>query len=113
MGCTEATAKTSVYRPSNPHSSPLYQCVRKHYEEVVGLGVVHRRVEEQALTRFIDCGDLRKGFVSNSERYGMCQFSKYKSKFIRYTFHYYNEQNFIQDLIRICVRDLVVNKMPV
>ncbi len=63
MGCTEATAKTRVYRPSNPHSSPLYQCVRKHYEEVVGSGVVHRRVEEQALSRFIDCGDLHKGFA--------------------------------------------------
>ena len=32
------------------HGDPtVYQCVRKHYEEVVGSGVVHRRVEEQAL----------------------------------------------------------------
>ncbi len=63
MGCMEATAKTSVYRPRNPHSSPLYQCVQKHYEELVGSGVVHRRVEEQVLNRFIDCGDLHKGFA--------------------------------------------------
>ena len=53
MGCTEATAKPRGYRPSKPHSSPLYQCVQKHYEEVVGSGVVHRRVAEQALSRFI------------------------------------------------------------
>ncbi|MCP4992354.1 MAG: hypothetical protein GY934_01005, partial [Gammaproteobacteria bacterium] len=63
MDCTEATAKTSVYLPRNPHSSPLYQCVRKHYEELVGSGVVLRRIEEQVLNRFIDCGDLHKGFA--------------------------------------------------
>lgn len=63
MGCTEATAKTSVYRQRNPHSSPLYQCVRKHYEGLARSGVVHRRVEEQVLDRFIDCGDLHKGFA--------------------------------------------------
>ncbi len=63
MGCTEATAKTNVYRPRNPHTSPLYQCVEKHYEDLIESGLVHRRVEEQVLNRFIDCGDLHKGFA--------------------------------------------------
>ena len=63
MGSTEATAKTSVYRPRNSHSSPLYRCVRQHNEELAISGVVHRRVEEQVLNRFIDCGDLHKGFA--------------------------------------------------
>lgn len=63
MGCTEATAKTNVYRPRNSHTSPLYQCVEKHYENLTESGLVHRRVEEQVLNRFIDCGDLHKGFA--------------------------------------------------
>jgi len=54
MGCTEATVKTSVYRPRNPHSSPLYQFVKKHYEELAISGVVHRRVEEQVLNRTLE-----------------------------------------------------------
>ena len=32
----------------------LWLCVRKHDEELAGSGVVHRRVEEQTLSRFID-----------------------------------------------------------
>jgi len=31
MDCMEATAKTSIYSPRDPHSRPLYQCVWKHY----------------------------------------------------------------------------------
>lgn len=63
MGCTEAAAKTSVYRPRDSCSSPLYQCVRTHYEELIESGVVQRTVEEQVLNRFIDCGGLHKGFA--------------------------------------------------
>ena len=51
-------------------------------------------------------------FVSDSERYGMCQFSKYKSKFLRYTSHYDDEQRFIQDLIRICEQNSIGLLLP-
>ena len=43
MDCTEATTKTGVYHPSDPHFIPLYQCVRKHYEELVESGVIRHR----------------------------------------------------------------------
>ena len=63
MGCIEATTRTGIYHPRDPHSSPLYQCVREHYDELVECGAVHRRVEEQVLNRFLDCGDLHRGFA--------------------------------------------------
>ncbi len=47
MGCTEAAAKTGVYHPRKPHTSQHHQCAQKHYEELAGSGVVHRRIEEQ------------------------------------------------------------------
>jgi hypothetical protein len=49
MGGTEATAKTVVYHPANPHSSPFCQCVPKHCEELVSSGVVYRRLGKQVL----------------------------------------------------------------
>jgi len=63
MGCMEATTRTGVYRPRDPHSSPLYQCVREHYDELEAVGAIHRQVERLVLDRFIDCGDLHKGFA--------------------------------------------------
>ncbi len=63
MVCTDATPACAVYRPRNPQASPLYQCVRRHADELREAGRIHRRVEDQALERFLDCGDLHKGFA--------------------------------------------------
>ncbi len=62
--CKEACNITGgIYRPRNPRASPLYQCVVQHYEELEGGGHFSRPVEEQVLTRFLDCGDLHQGFA--------------------------------------------------
>ncbi|MCP4043342.1 MAG: hypothetical protein GY731_15530, partial [Gammaproteobacteria bacterium] len=52
-----------VYRPRNSRRSPLYRCVRRHGEELKAAGRIHRAVEERTLERFLDCGDLHKGFA--------------------------------------------------
>ena len=52
-----------IYRPRNPRVSPLYQCVRRHSGELDAAGLVHRPVEAEVLERFLDCGDLHKGFA--------------------------------------------------
>jgi hypothetical protein len=52
-----------VYRPRNPRRSPLYQCVIRHGDELRAAERIRRKVEEQALERFLDCGDLHKGFA--------------------------------------------------
>jgi len=52
-----------IYRPRNPRVSPLYQCVRRHGDELAAAGLVHRPVEAEVLERFLDCGDLHKGFA--------------------------------------------------
>ena len=57
------TATGGVYRPGNPRASPLYQCVIRYYEELEAGGHFTRPVEEQVLTRFLDCGDLHQGFA--------------------------------------------------
>lgn len=63
MGCTEVTPNTAVYQPRNPRASPLYRCVCEHYDELEASGSIHRQVEHCVLDRFIDCGDLHKGFA--------------------------------------------------
>jgi predicted ATP-grasp superfamily ATP-dependent carboligase len=40
--------------------------------------------------------------VSDSHRVGMCQLSRLKDGFERYTSHYENEVKFVDDIIRIC-----------
>ena len=52
-----------IYRPRNPRASPLYQCVRRHSDELHAARLVHRPVEAEVLERFLDCGDLHKGFA--------------------------------------------------
>ena len=47
-----------IYRPRNPRSSPLYQCVRRHSDELDAAEVVRRPVEAEVLERFLACGDL-------------------------------------------------------
>jgi len=41
----------------------LYRCVQDHAEELRESGHIHRRVEDETLERFLDCGDLHKGFA--------------------------------------------------
>ena len=52
-----------IYRPRNPRASSLYQCLRRHGEELDGAGLIHRSVEGQVLERFMACGDLHHGFA--------------------------------------------------
>ncbi|MFQ5938373.1 MAG: transposase, partial [Acidiferrobacterales bacterium] len=52
-----------IYRPRQPRKSPLYQCIRRHVDELRAAGSIHRAVEENTLERFLDCGDLHKGFA--------------------------------------------------
>ena len=52
-----------IYRPRNPPASPLYQCVRRHSEELDAAGLVQRPVEAEVLERFLACGDLHHGFA--------------------------------------------------
>ena len=61
---TDAQPPTGgIYRPRNPWVSPLYQCVRRHSNELDAAGLVHRPVEAEVLERFLDCGDLHKVFA--------------------------------------------------
>jgi len=59
----KAAKAEPVYRPRNPRKRPLYQCVRRHADELCEAGLVHRRAEERVLERFLDCGDLHKGLT--------------------------------------------------
>jgi len=61
------TATGGIYRPRNHRASPLYQCVACHYDELEAGDHFTRPVEEQVLTRFLDCGDLHQGLT-----YRMC-----------------------------------------
>ena len=63
MGCMKATLFTGVYQPRNPRVSPLYQCVRQHYDELEAGGAIHRKVERRVLAHFLDRGDLHEGFA--------------------------------------------------
>ncbi len=51
-----------IYRPRNPRASPLYQCVRRHRDELNVSGLITRPVEAQVLERFLACG-LHHGFA--------------------------------------------------
>ena len=52
-----------AYRPRNPRASPLWQCARRHAKELRDAGRLRRAVEEQAIERFIECGDPHHGFA--------------------------------------------------
>jgi hypothetical protein len=61
---TDAQSPTGgIYRPRNPRASPLYQCLRRHGDELHAAGLIHRRVEGQVLECFMACGDLHHGFA--------------------------------------------------
>ncbi len=53
----------SIYRSRSRRSSPLYQCVRRHSDELDAAELVRRPVEAEVLERFLACGDLHKGFA--------------------------------------------------
>ena len=57
------TLAGGIYRPRNPRASPLYQCIRRHADELETAGLITRPVEAQVLERFLACGDLHKGFA--------------------------------------------------
>jgi len=63
MERTDATTQEPVYRPRNPRASPLYRCICEHADELREAGHIHRRVEDETLDRFLDRGDLHKGFA--------------------------------------------------
>jgi len=52
-----------AYRPRNPRASPLWQCARRHAKELRDAGRLRHAVEEQAIERFIECGDPHYGFA--------------------------------------------------
>ena len=42
-----------IYRPRNPQTSPLYQCVRQYADELDATGLINRPVESAVLQRFL------------------------------------------------------------
>lgn len=50
-------AHAGAYRPTNPRASPLWQCARRHAKELRDAGRLRCALEEQAIERFIECGD--------------------------------------------------------
>jgi hypothetical protein len=50
-------------RQSLPQASPLWQCAKRHARELREAGRLPRAVEEEAIERFIECGDPRYGFA--------------------------------------------------
>ena len=60
-----------VYQPRNPKASPLWRCVDAHFEEFLQVyseryqpryGVL-RDVIPEVVGKFLECGDLEKGFA--------------------------------------------------
>ena len=64
-GCTHATQSSAVrvYRPRKPRASALYQCAARHAPELRAGGRFGRRVEENVIERFLECGDPQHGFA--------------------------------------------------
>jgi hypothetical protein len=55
--------RPAIYRPRKPRASPLWQCVSRHLPELRAAGRVRHAVEENVLERFLECGDLHRGFA--------------------------------------------------
>jgi hypothetical protein len=59
------------YRVKNPRKSPLWQCARRHFDEVVALYPEHyeprygrlRPIIPEVVQKFLDCGVLERGFA--------------------------------------------------
>ena len=64
-------APAAVYEPRNPRASPLYALVEGYFEEFER--VYHDRYQQQygrwrpviaeVMRRFLECGDLHRGFA--------------------------------------------------
>ena len=52
-----------MYRSRKPRASALYQCAVRHVPELEAGGRFMRRVEENVIERFLECGDPRHGFA--------------------------------------------------
>src|SRR5262245_41757388 len=52
-----------LYRPRSPRASPLWQCAKRHANELREAGRLRRAVEEQALERVLACGAPHYGFA--------------------------------------------------
>jgi len=65
------SAPAAVYRPRNQQSSDYYRCVEDYIEIIVVIYDEHfsrqygfwRFYVEQAIRRYLDCGDLHNGFA--------------------------------------------------
>lgn len=55
--------RQAIYRLRRPRASPLWQCVNRHLAELRASGRVRRAVEGNVLERFLECGDLHRGFA--------------------------------------------------
>jgi hypothetical protein len=55
--------RRAIYRPRKPRASPLWQCVNRHLPELRASGRVRRAIEKNVLERFLNCGDLHRGFA--------------------------------------------------
>ena len=60
-----------VYRPREPRAAALYRCAARHAPELKAEGRFGRRVEENVIERFLECGDPRHGFARI--RCGQCR----------------------------------------
>lgn len=58
-----AAPEAGVYRPRNPHASPVWQCARRHASELREAGRLRRAIEQQVIERFLECGDPHHGFA--------------------------------------------------
>jgi hypothetical protein len=56
-------ADRPAIHPRRPRASPLWQYVNRHLPELRASGRLRRTVEGNVLERFLECGDLRCGFV--------------------------------------------------
>lgn len=50
------TSAGQVYRPRNPRTTALYQCASRHARELKAGSRFGRRVEENVVGRFLECG---------------------------------------------------------
>jgi len=75
QGCTLATQTSAAreYRPRTPRATALYQCTARHAPELKAGGRFRRRVEENVIGRFLECGDPQHGFARI--RCGQCRYA--------------------------------------
>jgi len=72
MHATQMSA-ARAYRPRQPRATALYQCAARHAPELKAGGRFGRRVEENVIGRFLECGDPQHGFARI--RCGQCRYA--------------------------------------